>query len=114
MISCYLQHNYLRNSESTPILILDCSQYPLFFREIVDVDRSVRPGRHLGLLMRAKLGREQNALGRGGGVNSVRSHGKIGDCEQFILISAESCNANCDTVMFYENTSGQVLCKEGV
>ena len=36
---------------------------PLFFRDIVDVDRSVRPDRHLGLLMRAKLGREQNALG---------------------------------------------------
>ena len=36
---------------------------PLFFREIVDVDRSVRPGCHLGLLMRAKLGREQNGLG---------------------------------------------------
>ena len=36
---------------------------PLFFREIVDVDRSVRPGRHLGLLMRTKLGREQNSLG---------------------------------------------------
>ena len=35
---------------------------PYFFCEIVDVDRSVRPGRHLDLLMRAKLGREQNAL----------------------------------------------------
>ena len=30
---------------------------------VVDIDHSVRLGRHLGLLMRVKLGREQNALG---------------------------------------------------
>ena len=51
---------------------LDCSQ-SLFLREIVDVDRSVRQGRHLGLLIRAKLeGGGEMPLGRGGGVNSVR------------------------------------------
>ena len=30
---------------------------PLFFRKTVDVDRRVLTGRHLGLLMRAKLER---------------------------------------------------------
>ena len=44
---------------------------PLFFREIVDVDRSVRPGRHLGLLMQANWGENKMPLGRGGGVNNV-------------------------------------------
>ena len=44
--------------------ILDCSQSPIF-----PLDRRCRSlsptGRHLGLLMRAKLGRVQNAHGKG-------------------------------------------------
>ena len=46
---------------------------PLFFREIVDICRLFSStGRHLGLLMRGKLGRVQMDTGRGGKVlNSV-------------------------------------------